>query len=195
MKRWVTAALVGGGAWAAQAQVIAPVEFDGQATMNTRHGRVSGCGIRFLGTRDYRQDAKGEHATIVDGSISIMLGGAALKGGQYRASTDKAGKYTTSPILSELQWLRAGDSPALDRADGEPVPADDPGFTMFTAGTKPGVDAVLQILAGSSLRVSFKGDSGRNSIYSGKVQLKDADRDEFLACVQTLLQDAKAAEK
>jgi hypothetical protein len=195
MKSSVAAMLVAGAMASTHAQVIAPVEFDGQATMNTRQGSVSGCGIRFVGVHDFRQDAKGQHATVVDGSISIMAGGTALKAGQYRATTNAAGKYTSSPILSALQWLRAGDSAALDRSGGTAIPSEDPGFTMFTAGTKPGVSAVLEILAGSSLRVSFKGDSGRSAIYSGKVQLKDADRDEFLACIQTLLQDAKAPEK
>lgn len=176
---------------ASQAQVIASVDFEGQATMNTSQGRVTACGIRFLGHHDYKQDAKGARATVVDGSLSIMFGGAAVKGGQYRAATDGAGRYSSSPILSQLQWLRAGDGKPLDRSDGISVTADEPGFSMFTADMRGGADAAIAILAGSTFRVAFKGEEERTAIYSGEIRLKSEDADQFLACLQTLAQDAK----
>lgn len=193
MRKLTTAALLAVVVSAAHSQTVASLEFVGQPTMNTNQGRVSGCGIRFLGTHAFEQDAKGQRATIVDGSISLFATGSAVKGGQYRATTDAAGKYASTPILSQLQWLRVGDGPPLDRTQGTAIPADDPGFSMFTASAAGGADAMIAVLGGVKLRVSFADKSQRTSIFSGTVQMKEQDKSEFLACVETLLQDAKEA--
>lgn len=191
MRMCATAVILAAAGGAPQAQVIASVEFEGKATMNTNQGRVTACGIRFLGHHDYQANATGARATVIDGSLSIMFGGAAVKGGQYRATTDSSGKYSSSPILSQLQWLRVGDSQPLDHSKGTSIPADDPGFSMFTAEMRGGADAAIAILSGSTLRVAFKGANERTAIYSGLVRLKSEDAENFLGCLQTLAQDAQ----
>lgn len=160
--------------------------------MQVKDGAVQGCGYRL---KAIPQSFDGRSPVLaLDASFNLYFRGIGLMKGGAIHSDFKDGKPqpTTKPI--ENFWLKTqGDKPT-SAANGKVLAADTPGYLLYAAS----VDSVLalyrSVADGTQLTVGvrLKGE-GVDRIYSGVVQVSDADRRQGMQCLGDLLREIEAA--
>lgn len=160
--------------------------------MQVKDGAVQGCGYRL---KAIPQSFDGRSPVLaLDASFNLYFGGIGLMKGGAIHSDFKDGKPqpTTKPI--ENFWLKAqGDKPT-SAVNGKVLAADTPGYLLYGA-TVDSVLALYRSVADGTpltLGVRLKGE-GIDRIYSGVVQISDADRRQGRQCLGDLLRETETA--
>lgn len=160
--------------------------------MQVKDGVVRGCGYRL---KAIPQSFDGRSPVLaLDASFNLYLDGIGLLKGGAVHSDFKGGtpQPTTRPIQNF--WLKVqGDKPT-SAADGKVLASDTPGYLLYAAS----VDSVLalyrSVAAGTPLTVGVrvKGE-GVDRIYTGIVQISDANRQQGRQCLEDLVKEAGTA--
>lgn len=164
----------------AGAQTMIEAEMSGQALSTTKNGMVTGCGIRVVGVVQEGVDAR-----LFDVSINISRNyGAVIK------LTGKLGKIGNDSSGMKAQsiyggWMKAPRE-AVAAPTGNLMSGETPGSKIFSVGQHEAAKVLGAMASDEPIQIAIRWHPSIETIYFGKVELPDAQRRQFIGCIDEL---------
>ncbi len=164
----------------AEAQTMIEAEMTGQTLSTTKNGMVTGCGIRVVGVVQEGVDAR-----LFDVSINISRNyGAAIK------LTGKLGKIGNDSSEMKAQtiyggWMKAPRE-AVAAPTGNLMSGETPESKLFPVGQHQAAKVLGAMASDEPIQIAIRWNPSIETIYFGKVDLSDAQRKQFIECIDEL---------
>lgn len=167
------------------AQTVVPIAIKLEPLMHSTPGKSGMCGVSFVGLSE--RDIQGR-AFGVSGSISLDAGSRLMLKAGYM-NVDVAIK--DQPPTPRLEWIKIGSAPHIVPYEGK-IYRSAPIFWIYGARSSPELTELQELFAGAHLRIQFAAEPGDNmsKIFSGRINVDEALKDEFLSCLHGLVKEA-----
>lgn len=177
------------------AEVLRPMDFEGQPVILVTDGKISLCGIRFFGVESpVGSDNKNAKIWASDASVSITSGRAGLVKATALQSTIEKIEKKVDPSVQEIStfWIKTSGSDASYPLDGVTLNGDELGSKMYPTDGRPVVAIIKSIFEGNPVQLGFRfADSTRDFAFYGKVSLTLQDANQVRSCIGELVNGVK----
>lgn len=175
------------------AQVARETAFQGQPLIYAKDGKLHGCGVRIFATEAATHVGAPIFAVDTSIQLDLHLGGIFVKFTAFRAKF-RNGKFESRTNLQvERGWFRVdGASPTKPKDDKVLATAEPVGGVMYQTEQLEDFQMLTAIVAGKTMELGLKlkGDTG-DTVRFGPVQLSEAEKDRFKACISDLMAEKK----
>lgn len=165
------------------AQMMVETMMKGQVLTTTKQGKVGACGIRIVGIP---LAATGKTVRMFDGSLNLLSNGNGL--GKIIVSEGPLLPPDPSkmmPVKVLGVWMKAqGKDAAAPVTDL--IPGETPMSALFVSRFQPTLDTLHAMGLKELVQVGIKISAGVETIYFGRVELSDAEREQFYDCLAEL---------
>ena len=176
-----------------RAQVARETAFLGQPLIYAKDGKLHGCGVRVFATEAPTQEGAPIFALDTSIQLDLQLGGMFVKFTAFRAKF-RNGKFESRAIEQvERGWFRVDGTSPTKPKDGKVIATVEPvGGVMYRTEQLEDFQMLTAIVAGKTMELGLKlkGDTG-DTVRFGPVQLSEAEKDRFQACIADLMAEAK----
>lgn len=166
----------------AQAQMMVEAAMRGQALTTTKQGEVSGCGIRVVGMPS---PMKGVQQRMFDTSLNITKQAVGIA--KMIASVGPAGStyQEMKPTRIFGVWFKVKGLSAVAPLKGL-TPGETPHSNLFLTDWQSSAETIGAMTGGEQTQIAVAWQKGIETIYYGKVELDDAERQLVIDCFDQL---------
>lgn len=183
---------VGAGllAWLpATAQTMIEASMSGQTQKYTKHGIVDACSFRIAGRAE---PGGGNARRLFDVILTLNKVGAIVKLAGFELPRGKIGLENLAPLPNYGGWLKAqgkkAAAPISPLKDGK----EPPNAKLFLADTDGAVEVFNAVANNAVVEVAIRWQPDIESIYFGRVSIKDTQVDQFYKCLDDLKMTLRA---
>jgi hypothetical protein len=167
------------------AQMIYQSRITGQPLQYMTDGKVNGCGLRMIAVRSLSDDT----FESVDASVNLYATTAVFKAAATVVSADA--KKTNVKRVVEA-WVKGAGSQATSVV-GKAVEGADRLSRLYVTPFASAMGVFKSQVDGKPVQIGLKheGSRGMTTIFAGKIELTEAERDQMEMCLDDLIKGAQ----